>query len=312
MVDLDFGKREQKIVTLDRETAEEWLKRNFKNRPQRNAVIRRYAEAMKSGVWEYNGDNFRFDTKGHLIDGQHRLEAFLLATEEKPDLTLEVGVVTGLSPKAFDSIDQGEKRSLADVLHRRGEEHAKEMAVAVRLVWLRINSTRVARGGGLRADVAVDITKKHKGLNEALDMIIRLNEESEGTLRGLMSLGYLGALCYLMQQVDEDKARQFMTDLAYGEDLDKDSPVLKLRNLLIKNRGSHQKFTRDALLGLTIKAWNAYVAGETMNRLQLQDGEFPRIGGLDEDPAPDPEVAAESNGEAKPKKRRKKSKKEEA
>ena len=62
--------------------AREYLKKNIHNprhgRMNRN-VIRKYADDMKAGCWELNGEAIQFDEDGFLKNGQHRLAAVILA-----------------------------------------------------------------------------------------------------------------------------------------------------------------------------------------------------------------------------------------
>ena len=268
-------------VMMDRAMALDWVDQNKNNRKLRVSRVKQHAGAMLSGVWTPSNDMLCFDTKGRLINGQHRLEGFLLATEEDPDLTIPIGVVRGMPTKSFDNMDQVLPRSLADMFERQKKDFPVELGGSIRLLWLRLNSTSVSRGGGLRHDVANQIIKEHSGLLDAVQTVCNLNEEQEGMLRTLVSLPYMAALLYLMRQVDEKKADQFVTLLTTGEGLGKGQALHYLRNQLIKNRGAQRKLTRDAIVGLIIKTWNMFKDGEETKRLVLGEDEFPRIGGLD-------------------------------
>lgn len=97
--------------TITPEIATEWLKKNKKNRPMQASRTEGLANDMKSGNWILNGEAVKFGEDGNLKDGQHRLQACVLA--EAPFQTL---VVRGLSSDAQQTMDQGKQRTLVDVM----------------------------------------------------------------------------------------------------------------------------------------------------------------------------------------------------
>ena len=63
-------------ITPDK--AQEYLKKNCKNNRRINERrISIYAEDMRDGKWQLNGEAIKFNKKGILIDGQHRLMAII-------------------------------------------------------------------------------------------------------------------------------------------------------------------------------------------------------------------------------------------
>jgi hypothetical protein len=78
---------------------------------------------MVEGRWRFNGAPIVIDADGALIDGQHRLEA-LAAT----DVKLPFLVVVGVDPVVFETIDDGAKRSVADVLGIEGRKNTALLA----------------------------------------------------------------------------------------------------------------------------------------------------------------------------------------
>lgn len=103
---------EELIVNITKESitpkkAAEWLKRNVANRPLSQRTVTNYATAMADRAWKLNGDSIRFNGSGDLIDGQHRLTGCV-----KAGVPFDSYVIRGLDHDAFDTIDQGRRRTI--------------------------------------------------------------------------------------------------------------------------------------------------------------------------------------------------------
>ncbi len=69
------------VETITPKKAQAWLLHRAPNRPICEFHLRRLASSMKAGVWKLNGEAIKFNDKGDLEDGQHRLEAIVLSGE---------------------------------------------------------------------------------------------------------------------------------------------------------------------------------------------------------------------------------------
>lgn len=88
-----------------------WLLANFHptNRPADDSRINACRDDIRNGRWfPYAGNCIRFDVKGNLIDGQHRLLAHV--AENVPMLS---SVIYGLPTEAIKFIDANRSRSTA-------------------------------------------------------------------------------------------------------------------------------------------------------------------------------------------------------
>ena len=95
--------------------AKEYLKKNTDNyRKLSRATVTRYAEAMKAGRWELNGEPIVFAESGILKDGQHRLAAII-----RSGMTIETNVSRGVSDKVT-IYNTGKKRTNVDIANARG------------------------------------------------------------------------------------------------------------------------------------------------------------------------------------------------
>lgn len=103
-------------MTIKEETitpayARELLANGYKNRKLNQNKVLEYAVAIEKNQWSGTASKIDIDEKGKLINGNHRLEACILAN--KPFTTL---VHRGVPTSDRDVIDTGEKRKLSDLI----------------------------------------------------------------------------------------------------------------------------------------------------------------------------------------------------
>ncbi len=89
------------IMTITVELAIQWLANNHTSRRKNPAEIERLTRVILDDQWVINGEAIVLDAEGRLLDGQHRLEAIVLA-----GLPVSSVVVKGVDPSAADTIDQ--------------------------------------------------------------------------------------------------------------------------------------------------------------------------------------------------------------
>lgn len=108
---------ESAVEHITPEKARTYLKKNVHNyRKMSRAVINSYAEDIKNGRWQLNGETIIFDKNGFLMDGQHRLSAIVLANK-----AADILVVRGVEDDAT-KIDIGKRRTDVDILNAEGFE----------------------------------------------------------------------------------------------------------------------------------------------------------------------------------------------
>lgn len=90
--------------------AHQMLSRNEGNRRLRVWWVEAMASAMSRGEWLTTHQGVAFTAAGRLVDGQHRLAAVV-----KSGVSIEILVVRGLDETAFHVIDNGIKRTMADL-----------------------------------------------------------------------------------------------------------------------------------------------------------------------------------------------------
>lgn len=108
--------------------AKEWLKRNLNNREIRPTGVKRWIDIMQAGEWKLHHQGIAFDTNNVLVDGQHRLEAIA-----QSGVSVKMLVTRGVDPASVSAMDQGIKRTPADIL-KQNKKVAELVNTAARIM----------------------------------------------------------------------------------------------------------------------------------------------------------------------------------
>lgn len=258
------------------EIAASWLKLNTQNRNVRRLHVENLTEAMRRGDFVVNGDTLRFDEKGALLDGQHRLLAIVASGIAQKCL-----VVRGVPRNAQDTIDRNEGRTVGDALTQAGFNAGSTLGSAAKLVqafeedalgWVN------ARGKFHPRDAKLVIAK-HSKLPDSVDYILSLRS---GLDRVYGARSVLSCLHYICSRVEQNIANEFFARLSDGVGLQQTDPVLLLRHALIDDRRDPRtKLSQPLKMALIIKAWNSAFRKRPLKRLRWgKDEKFPQVEGF--------------------------------
>lgn len=100
-----------RVLRVGPKEAAAFLAANKDNRKPRPGRARFYARTMAENGWRLTHQGIAFCIDGRGLDLQHRMMAVLLS-----GVTIDIMVTEGLSPEAFDAIDQHERRTMSDAL----------------------------------------------------------------------------------------------------------------------------------------------------------------------------------------------------
>lgn len=148
-----------KVEHITPEMAVEYLKKNTQNyrgQAMSRAKVRQYAEEIKAGRWELNGEGIMFDENGLLKNGQHRLAAIALA-----GVPVDVLVIRGIS-RDVNVYDLGYNRTVSQMVNAKGLNVNSVMQCAVNLLYF----IRTGRNG-TRTELVQYIEKHCDELNRA-------------------------------------------------------------------------------------------------------------------------------------------------
>lgn len=253
------------------------------NRNTRQRTVDMYAIDMLKGRWnpnsliEFEGD---LATGQGLIlrNGHHRLWALASLIDQSPETRCSFIVVDHLPPGAAETIDTGMNRTTGDlIVHESGKRaDASQIAATLRLYW----RWQVGTTGDPRRAAQVtnrDLLDLYRLSPETVREAVKIGRNvtrRSAQLAGGPPSVYAAAWMHL-STLDPDDATEFFERLRTGVATEEHDPVLILirtvRSLYSRGAGagSHASspVQREALLGLTITAWNHFRAGTTVKRL---------------------------------------------
>jgi len=262
------------VENITPELAKEYLAQNTHNRNIRQRTVLAYAHDMASGNWRWNGEGIKFDKNGWLIDGQHRLLAII-----RSGVTIRMLVVRGLCEGAQSTLDTGVNRQFADILKLRGEKSCASLAAAVRSVHLWDSGVRRLSQGGAAATVSqlLETLDCHPWLREVMPEIDRVRKNSH------LPASVLGGLYLAFTQIDPEDAEFFFGELGSKMNQDSPQPIFMLQKSLEDNyRNVKGARNTTYLAAITVKAWNAFRAGDDIGVLRW------RAGGANPESFPEP------------------------
>lgn len=247
------------IVDITPKTASKWLESNAQfNRKLRQTVVDRYARDMLNGAWNLTHQGVAFDTKGRLIDGQHRLAAIA-----KAGVSVRMTVVRDTPAGAFDHVDIGFGRTTADVLSAQGEGWITNEHIAiVRFMEAGQNFKTITTA---RSPFELrDMVDMHKN---ALSFVF---QNLERRVKGVTIAPVLAAVAVAYySESNRAKLSDFLRLLVNGiaQDPIRDSTTIRLREWLRDATGNASAASRMEAFMKTQRVVKAYMVGETLTKI---------------------------------------------
>lgn len=261
--------RQIERVTLTPDKAKQLLEQNpLRNRPIRTNHVVELAADMAEERWIFNGDTIklgRAEGKGFLIDGQHRLLACIAA-----GVSFETIIVRDLPDGAVKTTDCNAVRSVVDALHMAGVTRMGETASWGHIARMLDSYARFG-ASALYAHNPVSRTDVLDYATENVELVTAAHAIGK-QLKDVMPITVSGTVWALTQRANTDKSNEFFGGLMSGQDLPAGSPVLALRARLLQARMGNRRYRlapRDTM-GLVIRAWNAFIAGEDMDKITVR------------------------------------------
>lgn len=255
------------VRTINPEFAHKLLKYNPKNRRLNQSHVKGLASQMEDGLFMPELGFISFDKKGHLIDGQHRLHAIIDSQS-----TFKIKIITGLDPQVRNIIDTGLKRSLADILRMDGIENASVVSGAIAKIIIFDKHGRF----DTRMDRKFHNADYKKAIKKHPEIIICSQKlRPSAIFRRPSQILALYVLCY---KVAPRKADDFFLRLMTGENLEKNSPLLEIRRIVLNKIGTRNNIAMVDLIFALVSVWNASRKGKSYDVGRIN--EAPRGGML--------------------------------
>jgi hypothetical protein len=258
-------KYETRWITPD--SAKEYLELQVANRSLVWGVVRNYARDMLSGDWLQNGENIKINPDGFMLDGQHRMQAVILAGKmyadnpdeyDEPFEGMFFEFALNIPDDARQSMDIGKKRTLADEMAFEGAENSGRVApiVSWHMAYLNGNYTN-AGGSSYRPTQAKALEFWRGNKSQYYTTMLR---GYDATRQGLGSTASMGTAYHILRNKFGDEiADRFWDLLVTGANMQVGHPILLLRNVLLR-----KKFNRKTTFALIFKTWNSWIDGRTL------------------------------------------------
>jgi hypothetical protein len=246
---------------------------NDRNRPLPTGTVAKVSEALENGTWKYNGEPIIFASNGMLMDGQGRLTACA-----ETGIPLVTDVSFGHDLESFDSLDRGKVRNESDDLALCGERNSKSLSAALKII--------CAYQDGLRNSMLVGSVYHFKRMKETLDRYPGIRDSvafATTNKAKILCAPRVVAVVHFFAGLDASpkvvaRRDEFFARLIDGTNLSSTDPVYSLREKFFSmdhnpdarvKRGMGSLTTMTFFHSLT-RAWNAYLAGSKMSKIQLQ------------------------------------------
>lgn len=257
-----------RVVTLTPVLAASLLAANPRNRDKSNKNYGTVLRAIERGEWKLNGEAIKVTADGVLLDGQHRCMAVV-----DSGISIETFLIEGLPADTQDTMDTGKARSLSDVLQIHGEVNANGLAALIR-------KFRIREQSGLAVAAGTNSGGTFFTIRELLDWLAANPWVREYVAPGKavsrsvpMSGSTAGFLMRVFDEIDRDDSEFFWARLADGIDLSGTHPIYALRKALNSFEESVKgERNQRYLAAITVKAWNAYRAGDEVSLLRFRTG----------------------------------------
>ena len=244
-----------RVETITPEIAAEYLKHNVtdgerRNRRMKPMAVYRYADDMKNGRWQLTPQGIAFFENGVLSDGQHRLEAIIVAgVPVQMNVTYDV-------PNESTIFDRGVARSTGDVFvmtGKSGPAYGTNGIAAARFLFRYANKQNTSEGA-----LMAFIDDNAEKLGSAVNATLRGRGKRNGFSASGKGCIIASSFCALYCGIEEDELAKFFTSVNTGfVDSSDERAAIVLRNYLIQ--GYHESWaTRKEAFMISTNAIKDY------------------------------------------------------
>jgi hypothetical protein len=251
------------IVAITPKMAEQWLEKNTRNRPLRDATVKKYADDMRAGRWKLSPDAVAFSDADEIVNGQHRLWAIF-----ESGRTITMAVMRGLDPSIVNVLDDHLKRRLTDIIklgHPGLSVTNKHAAVAAAMQEVAYELKGIEGSVFGSRQEQIDYVSKHY---PAIDFAVRECFNSSG-VRALAQASVMEPVARAYYTEDRERLKAFgrMTLTGAIENTHDDAGVLLLRGWLTRGSTTKTRLHRMIIRRKTERALRAFLDREYLTKL---------------------------------------------
>lgn len=251
------------IIVVTPDIAQAWLDKNTHNRKPSARHVDKLARDMIAGNFVYTGDAIRFDIKGNLIDGQHRLMACV-----KAEKGFETLVIYDLPPATQDKLDAGKNRGAGDVISLSGFHYANQLAAACRLM---IHEREGMQSIGTLPLSTSDVTamlKQHSTLPSAMNEVASKRYPRGISNSNLAVVYYVGRDMLGVAKVADAFIEVMTTGIPFSEGC----AAHAYRERVVKSHiGGSMAMTATSKWRMMKHAWNLFSNGQSVKNIRAPE-----------------------------------------
>ena len=259
------------IINIDANKATEYLKFNTVNRPLNQAHVAFLASEMINGNWKLNGEAICFEN-GKLVNGQHRLNAIIIA-----DVKIDMLVVSECEVGSFKTFDSGRNRTISEVFSIIGIPYAALISSIIgryKRISIQAKEGKVNVGRsltGAKKQSKIELEKEYNSTPELYQSIAKFSFPmgQKHILTGVEIGGYVSFLIKDKKHPNEF-VMSFFEMLSRGKNIS-NTTIELLRDRLLDDKLSNAKLTPKYKQMLIIKAWNCYVKDVNLKTLRWNE-----------------------------------------
>lgn len=273
------------VETITPLIARKLLENNMKNRHINRDAVEEYKSLMQQNKWAMNGETIKISKAGKLLDGQHRLTAVV-----ELNRPVHMMVARDLDEDVIPTIDTGRKRKVADSFQIGGiggvlgtaSMNMNVLAASANIsrefddgMYNELKKKKGERTRRFHPTEALEYMKENSGL---IHSVARMMKDYL-FYRQFAPISIFCALHYHFSLFDKKKSEEFWSGFVEGANLDKDHPILVLRNRLLYDKNlmtggrNYKKVHRRKIIALCVSAFNSFCAGEPLdyNKFRYSD-----------------------------------------
>lgn len=231
--------------------------------------VHKLAREIRAGLWKLSTQGISIGVDGWIADGQHRLEAIILANAIEA-----FWVAHGVDDEIFPYFDRGRPRSDRDVLYTQGKSADPALPAAVRLLYLYDNVSDITKWGNHKATPAggelLQYAAKHYG---SIDEDIKACSGFRG--RECLTVSSAIALRFVIRRADpEAEVDAFLEAVRFGFGAEEGSSTSALKRLGDNRFKRHRKTGRETSQNLFLAGiwtWNKYLERVAVRSVGYQE-----------------------------------------